>query len=522
MSLSSLAEKKAAEARSSDHRWLILVVVSIAQLMVVLDATVVNIALPSAQADLGFSDDQRQWIVTAYALAFGSLLLLGGRVGDLFGRKRVFIGGLIAFAAASALGGAAPTFGVLVTSRALQGVAGAMLAPAALSTLVTTFRDPADRGKAFGVFGTVAVGGGAVGLILGGVLTEYLSWRWVMYVNVVFAAAAALGAVIYMTHERAATRSRIDGIGTVLASAGLFGIVFGFSHAETAGWGSVVTIASLALGAVLLVAFVLAERRIKTPLLPLRVVADRSRGTAFAAVAVAGLAMFGLFLFLTYYLQSVKGFSPVLSGLAFLPMIACVMISSNLSNIVTLPRFGPRVVITIGMIIGALSLGYLSLLDVHSSYVGGVLPSLIFMGFAMGMVMAPSMNTATAGVTPQDAGVASALVSTMQQVGGSIGTALLSTIVASSTASYADSHASAGRALADQAATHGYTVAFLTSAIVFVFGAVMGATMFPSKRRLAEMREQAAAAAAPAAAPAAGRHEAAEDTAEAEIVGIDA
>ncbi len=488
MSLSSLAEKKAAEARSSDHRWLILVVVSIAQLMVVLDATVVNIALPSAQADLGFGDSQRQWVVTAYALAFGSLLLLGGRVGDLFGRKRTFLGGLVAFAVASALGGAAPSFGVLVAARAVQGVAAAMLAPAALSTLVTTFRDPADRGKAFGVFGTVAVAGGAVGLILGGVLTEYLSWRWVMYVNVFFAAAAGLGAMIYMVHERPAVRARIDIVGTVLASSGLLGLVFGFSHAETAGWTAPVTIASLVLGAALLVGFVFAEQRVGVPLLPLRVVADRSRGVAFAAVAVAGLAMFGLFLFLTYYLQSVKGFSPVLSGLAFLPMIICVMISSNVSNIVTLPRFGPRSVITTGMLLGVAALAYLSRLEVSSSYASGVLPALVVMGFAMGMVMAPAMNTATAGVQPQDSGVASALVSTMQQVGGSIGTAVLSTIVASVSTSYAADHRSLGAGLAAQSATHGYTAAFAISAGIFAAGAVMCALLFPSKKRLAELR----------------------------------
>ncbi|WP_375504309.1 DHA2 family efflux MFS transporter permease subunit [uncultured Jatrophihabitans sp.] len=493
MSLSSLAEKKSAEARSSDHRWLILVVVSIAQLMVVLDATVVNIALPSAQADLGFGDSQRQWVVTAYALAFGSLLLLGGRVGDLFGRKRVFLGGLAAFALASALGGAAPSFGVLVTARAIQGVAAAMLAPAALSTLVTTFRDPADRGKAFGVFGTVAGAGGAVGLILGGVLTEYLSWRWVMYVNVFFAVAAGLGAMIYMVHERPEVRARIDYVGTVLASAGLFGLVFGFSHAETAGWTSPLTITSLVLSVALLIAFVVAEKRVEVPLLPLRVVADRSRGVAFAAVAVAGLAMFGLFLFLTYYLQSVKGFSPVVSGLAFLPMIACVMISSNVSNIVTLPRFGPRIVITTGMLLGTAALSYLSLLDVHTNYWSGVLPSLLVMGFAMGMVMAPAMNTATAGVQPHDSGVASALVSTMQQVGGSIGTAVLSTIVASVTTDYAASHASAGAGLTAQASTHGYTVAFLISAGTFAAGAIMCALVFPSKKRLAELRAAAAA-----------------------------
>ena len=497
-SLKSLADRKAAQARRSDHRWLILVVVAVAQLMVVLDATVVNIALPSAQADLGFGDGQRQWVITAYALSFGSLLLLGGRVGDLFGRKRTFIGGLIAFAIASALGGAAPSFGVLVTARAIQGVAAAMSAPAALSTLVTTFRDPAERGKAFGVFGTVAVAGGAVGLILGGVLTEYLSWRWVMYVNVFFAVAAGLGAVVYMTHERPAVRARIDIIGTVLASAGLFGLVFGFSHAETAGWTSAVTIGSLVAGVVLLAAFVQAEQRVGVPLLPMRVVADRSRGVAFGAVAVAGVAMFGLFLFLTYYLQSVKGFSPVLSGLAFLPMIACVMISSNVSNIVTLPRFGPRIVITSGMVLGCLALLYLSRLDANSSYVSAVLPSLIVMGFAMGMVMAPAMNTATAGVHPQDSGVASALVSTMQQVGGSIGTAVLSTIAASVTANYAAAHRALGSGLANDAATHGFTVVFAVSAATFAAGAVMCALLFPSKTRLAAMRAAAAAPSAPA------------------------
>lgn len=487
-----LADRKAAQARAGDHRWLVLVIVSVAQLMVVLDATVVNIALPSAQADLHFADGQRQWIVTAYALAFGSLLLLGGRIGDLFGRKRTFIAGLALFAVASAVGGAAPSFGVLVASRAVQGVAGAMLAPAALGTLVTTFRDPRDRGRAFGVFGTVAVAGGAVGLILGGVLTQYLSWRWAMYVNVVFAAVAAGGALFYMNHERAQTRHRIDLLGTLLASAGLFGLVFGFSHAESAGWTSVVTLTSLALSVVLLVSFIVVEARVaEVPLLPLRIVTDASRAMAFAAVAIAGIAMFGVFLFLTYYLQQVRGFSPVSSGLAFLPMIGCVMISSNLSNIVTLPRFGPRIIITIGMVLGALAMVNFTRLDVHSSYVGVVLPSLIVMGLAMGMVMAPAMNTATAGVAPADSGVAAALVSTMQQVGGSVGTAILSTTAATVTTSYAAAHRSLSD-LTSIAATHGYVAVFVVSASLFGLGAILGATFFPSKSKLDRMRSEAA------------------------------
>ncbi len=495
MSLNARSEPEAA-AEGSDHRWLILVVVSIAQLMVVLDATVVNIALPSAQLDLGFADGQRQWVVTAYALAFGSLLLLGGRIGDLYGRKRTFIGGLAAFAIASAIGGAAPSFGVLVTARAMQGVAGAMLAPAALATLVTTFRDPRDRGRAFGVFGTVAVGGGAVGLILGGALTQYLSWRWAMYVNVFFAVGAAAGALMYMVHERSTVRPRIDASGAALASAGLFCLVFGFSHAESAGWTAPLTLVSLAMGVVLVTAFVFAEQRVGAPLLPLRVVADRTRGVAFAAVGLSGIAMFGVFLFLTYYLQTVKGFTPLMSGLAFLPMIACVMISSNTSNIVTLPRFGPRVVITIGMVLGCLAMAYLSRLTVSSTYAAGVLPALIVMGFAMGMVMAPSMNTATAGVKPQDSGVAAALVSTMQQVGGSIGTAALSTVAATVTTNYlASSHA--GLRVEQVAATHGYATVFAISSGVFAVGGVMGSLLFPSKARLSALRQATAAADAP-------------------------
>src|SRR5580692_4806198 len=296
---------------ASDHRWLVLVIVAIAQLMVVLDSTIVNIALPSAQHALGFANSDRQWVVTAYALAFGSLLLVGGRLGDMFSRKWVFITGLVGFAIASAIGGAAGSFVVLVAARALQGAFGAVLAPSALGTLVSTFQDPRERGRAFGVFGSVAAGGGAVGLLLGGVLTEYFSWRWTLYVNLVFAAIAVVGALAFIRSSRPATRPRMDWPGTVLASAGLFLIVFGFSHAEMAGWTAVLTIGSLALGLLLLAAFVLAERRVSHPLLPLRVILDRTRGGAYVAVGLAGISIFGVFLFLTYYLQVVKGYSPV-------------------------------------------------------------------------------------------------------------------------------------------------------------------------------------------------------------------
>ncbi len=256
-----------------DHRWLILVIVAIAQLMVVLDATVVNIALPSAQRALGFPNSDRQWVVTAYALAFGSLLLLGGRLGDMFSRKWVFITGLIGFAAASAVGGAATSIGMLIAARTLQGAFGAILAPSALGTLVSTFQDPRERGKAFGVYGSVAAGGGAVGLILGGFLTEYLSWRWTLYVNLFFAAIAVAGALAYIHTHRPALRPRMDVPGLCLASVGLFCIVFGFSHAETAGWAAALTIGSLAVGGALLAAFAFAEAHVQHPLLPLRIIA---------------------------------------------------------------------------------------------------------------------------------------------------------------------------------------------------------------------------------------------------------
>jgi len=490
-------------AADVDRRWLVLVVVATAQLMVVLDSTVVNIALPSAQRALGFPNGDRQWVVTAYALAFGSLLLVGGRLGDMYSRKWVFITGLAGFAVSSAIGGAAVSFEMLVAARALQGAFGAILAPSALGTLVSTFQDPRERGRAFGVFGSVAAGGGGVGLILGGLLTQYLSWRWTLYVNLVFAAIAVAGALAYMSSARPASRPRMDWTGAVLACAGLFLIVFGFSHAETAGWTAGLTIGSLVLGLVLLAAFVVAERRGSHPLLPLHVILDRTRGGSYVAVGLSGIAIFAVFLFLTFYLQVVKGYSPLTSGLVFLPMIACILLSSNLSSIVALPRVGPRVLIATGMLFGCGAMAYLTQLTVTSSYAGGVLPALVIMGLGFGMIFSPAINTATAGVARQDSGVASALVNTMQQVGGSIGTAALSTIALTATTSYLAAHRTGPLAPA-VAATHGYTTAFAVSAGIFGLGVILAVTLLPSRQRLVALRA-AAEARPPSLAPAPAR-----------------
>jgi EmrB/QacA subfamily drug resistance transporter len=455
-----------------ERRWLILTLIGIAQLMIVLDLTIVNIALPSAQEDLGFSNDARQWIITAYALAFGSLLLLGGKLGDLFGRKWAFIGGLLGFAAASAVGGAAGSFGVLVAARAAQGVFGALLAPSALALLAITFTDPAERGKAFGIFGAIAGGGSAVGLLLGGILTEWLDWRWCLYVNLLFAVPAALLALRLIENVGHPARPRIDLAGTALATSGLFALVYGFSNSEMNSWGHPVTIVALGLAVVLLTTFAVVESRVEHPLLPLRVIADRVRGGSYLAIGISGTALFAVFLFLTYYLQQTKGFSPIETGLAYLPMTAAIMTTAMAVNVKILGKVGPRPLLVLGMTLGAVAMVWFAQLDTTSSYAGHVLPGLVVLGVGMGNIFAPAIASATYGVAPTDTGVASAMVNTMQQVGGSIGTALLSSIFASAAAGFAEGRPPGPQVAAD-AAMHGYTVAFWVAAGVFAFGAVV-------------------------------------------------
>jgi EmrB/QacA subfamily drug resistance transporter len=455
-----------------ERRWLILALLGTAQLMVVLDATVVNIALPSAQKALGFSDGNRQWIITAYSLAFGSLLLPFGRVGDLFGRKLTLLIGLVGFSVVSAIAGASQSFGVLVGTRALQGMFGALLAPSALSLLTTTFTDPRERGTAFGIYGAIAGGGGAIGLLLGGVLTEYLSWRWCLYVNVVIAVPAIFAALALLTNQVPEHRPKLDWPGTITASAGLFGIVFGFSQAEPRGWGDPVTLGALAAGVVLLVVFVMIERRSSHPLLPLRIVLDRNRGGSYLSVLISGAGIFAVFLFLTYFLQINRGYSPVTTGVAFLPMVGAIVVMSTSSNAILLARVGPRPLVFTGMLLAACGMLILTQLDENSSYAGHILPALIVTGLGLGLIFAPSISTATLGVDPADAGVASATVNSCQQVGGSIGTSFLNTMATTATATFLSGKLPT-RANAAQAALHGYTVAFWWAAGIFAVGALV-------------------------------------------------
>ncbi|MCX2962653.1 MFS transporter [Gordonia sp. Z-3] len=476
-------EKETHEARQHRLRWVVLGVLALAQLMVVLDATIVNIALPHAQESLGFGNEDRQWIVTAYALSFGSLLLLGGRLSDLWGRRTTFIAGLIGFAVMSAIGGAAVNFEMLVAARAGQGIFGALLAPAALSLLTTTFTDPSERGKAFGIFGAIAGGGGALGLLLGGMLTEWADWRWCLYVNLVIAAIALVGAVLFLGPHKADHRPKLDLPGVALASSGLFSIVYGFSNAESNGWGDWATITWLVAGAALLAAFVWWQSRAEHALLPLRVITDRTRAGSYLVVFIAGIGMFGIFLFLTYYLQQNLGFSPIRTGLAFLPMIGMLVVTATTSTGVFLPRFGPRWLMAAGMFIAAAGMLLLTQITATSSYASHVLPALLIMGVGIGASMAPAMQGAISGVSSEDAGVASATVNTMQQVGGSVGTALLSTIAASSAATFVSGHASLATdpaQLAQLAAVHSYTTAFWVAAAVFAVGGLIAALLVRS------------------------------------------
>jgi EmrB/QacA subfamily drug resistance transporter len=476
------------------RRWTALFFIGLAQLMIVLDGTVVNIALPSIQRDLGISDGDRQWIITAYTLAFGGLLLLGGRIADYTGRKRTFLVALVGFAGASALGGAASGFEMLLVARALQGAFGALLGPSALSLLTVMFTRPQERAKAFGVWGGISAAGGAIGLLAGGALTDSLDWRWCLYINIPIALVAVVGGYTMLTESRREGRARFDVPGVLLATGGLVAIVYGTGRAESDGWRSATVIGLLAAGAVLLAAFVVVERRVPEPLLPLRVVADRTRGAAYLAVGLAGAGMFGAFLFMTYYLQVVKGYSPIRTGVAFFPMVMTVMVSAGGISARLLPKVPPRMLIVPGMLISAAGMLWMLTLEPGTGYAGGVLVTGLLFGFGAGMILPVAMNYATRGVDQGDSGVASATVNAAQQVGSSIGIALLNTVATTATVDYLASH---GRspAVAKQALVEGFGTGSAWAAGILVAGALIVAVLMNTPRPGDEPAADAAKAA---------------------------
>ncbi len=493
------------EAPAVPRRWAALVFIALAQLMVVLDATVVNIALPSAQKALGISTADRQWVITAYTLVFGGLLLFGGRIADLAGRKRTFLVGLLGFAGASALGGAATSEEMLFGARALQGAFGALLAPSALSLLSVSFTQPRERAKAFGIYGAIAGGGAAVGLMLGGVLTEYLDWRWVLYVNVPIAVVAFAGALtlVHVPAPRSGERRRLDVPGAVLVTGGLVALVYVFTRAESEGWRERGVLGLFAAAAVLITLFVVVEAVSRAPLLPLRVVTDRRRGGAYIAVGLAVIAMFGLFLFLTYYLQVVKGYSPIRTGLAFLPFTAGMIIGSTQIAARLMYRVPARALMVPGLILAAAGMWLLTHMLVDSSYTHLVLPSEVVISLGLGTTMMPAMNLATTGVAPHDSGVASAMVNTAQQVGGSIGTALLNTIAATATTRYiaARAHGRPSPALAAAGQVHGYATAIWWSVGIMLLTALLVALIVKGRPQAAVPGGAPAAERAPVSGP---------------------
>ncbi|GAA4712906.1 MFS transporter [Nocardioides conyzicola] len=464
------AQPAAPDNPHHQRRWWALGVILIAQMMLLLDATIVNVALPSMQADLGFSDDARGWVVTAYLLAFGSLLLLGGRLADAFGRKTVFVVGLVGFAIASAVAGAAPNIATLITARAVQGGFAAVMAPAALSLIMIIFTDLKELNKAFAIFGAVAGSSSAIGLMLGGVLTDYASWRWTMYVNVAFAAVGILGALTLLHNTAETDKPRLSVPSTLLGTAGVFGLVFGASKAATDGWSAAVTLTSLILGGLLLVVFVAFQKIDRNPLVPLRVVADRNRGSGLLTLLLGQAGVFALFLFLTYYFQGVLGYSPFRTGLAFLPMMVTVAVVATVTQSVLVKHLTMRAIVAGGLAVGGAGAALLTRADANSHYAAWVLPGLVLAGAGIGSAIVSAVALSQMGVEPRDAGAAGAINNVAQQIGAALGIAVISTFVATATSGYLADHGSAATV---DAAVHGFSVGFWWAAGAFWAGAIL-------------------------------------------------
>ena len=483
MAVSEVATRPAGAARRGYHPALALTVIAASQLMVVLDATIVNIALPQVQQALGFSTTDLSWVLNAYTLTFGGLLLLGGRAGDILGRRRVFVSGILLFTLASFLGGLATSSGWLLAARALQGVGGAIAAPTALALITTNFAEGTERNRAFGVFGAVAGAGGALGLLAGGMLTSWLSWRWVLFVNVPIGVLLAVLAPLYIT-ESERQPGRFDLAGALTSTAGMTALVYGFISAAQDGWTDPTTIGSFTAAAVLLAVFVSIETRTRQPITPLHMFADRNRAGSYAIMLSLAAALFGMFFFLTLFVQDVLGYSPLRAGFAFLPVTAAIISSSQFAAR-TLPRLGPKRLMATGALLGTVGLAWLSQISVTSDYLTGILGPMLVFGLGMGLLFVPLTIVAVSGVEPHEAGAASSLLNVMQQVGGSLGLSIL--VTAFGTASRNEAATQVARllrgaspeaqaqfrqtgqlpaAVADQVLAHGISTAFQL-AVVF-------------------------------------------------------
>ncbi|HEX4434933.1 MAG TPA: MFS transporter [Acidimicrobiales bacterium] len=473
--MTTLQDRGAGPAATGTTRahWWILVIIASAQLMVVLDTTIMIIALPSAQHSLGFSNTDRQWVVTAYTLAFGGFLLLGGRLSDMFGPKRTLMAGVLGFALASALGGASQTTLMLIGARGLQGLFGALLAPSVLSLLTSTFSDPRERGRAFGIYATIAIAGSAFGLILGGFLTQYVDWRWCLYVNLPIAALVLFGAFTMIPNREGTPGVRLDVLGVVLGCGGLVALVYGLGEAGTSGWGATDVIGALILSALLLGAFIVWQSKGPNPLLPLRVLRNRNRAGSFLTIMLAVTGMFGTFLFLTYLLQTIDHYSPLKTGLAFLPLMAMNAVAATQVASRLMPHVRTRLLVVPGLLLAGLGVALFTQLTPDASYVTNVLPSELLLGFGLGLSIVPCISTATQNADPRDVGVTSATTNTSQQIGASIGTALLNTIAAAATTTYLAAHHVQSADLVAKATVHGYATASAWAAGIFVVAAVL-------------------------------------------------
>jgi EmrB/QacA subfamily drug resistance transporter len=472
-------ERGGAALSAYPRRWLALAVIAVAQLMVVLDATIVNIALPQAQAELHISNPDRQWVVTAYTLTFGGFLLLGGRIADYWGRKRTFIAGAAGFAVASALGGVAQHAGTLFAARALQGAFGALLAPASLALLTVLFTEVRERAKAFAVYGAIAGGGAAVGLLLGGVLTQYANWRWCLLVNIPVAAIAILAALPLVPESRARGDTKLDVPGAVVVTLGLVSLVYGFTKAATDGWSAGPTLAFLIAGVLLLAVFVYLQMRSANPLLPLRIIVNRNRGGAYLASLLTGAGLFSSFLFLTFYYQQTLGYSPLKAGFATLPVTAGVFVAAAVASQI-LPKTGPKILMVSGGIVATIGLLLMTRIGVLTNYWTHVFPAELLLGLGLGFIFVPLSNLALVGVANHDAGAASATLNATQQVGASLGAALLNTFFTTAVAAYLTDHLRPGvnpLAVQGEAAVHGYRVAFFWGSMFLALATVVMAVL---------------------------------------------